>query len=69
MRPYYFMHAHSECEIVRRKLEQRIAPDVDLVKIDSRQKARQPEWLLLGDEMDLVPPRGERNAELRRHGT
>ena len=65
---HHFVHAHGEREVVRRILEERIAADVDLVEVDARQEVRQPEWLLVGDEMDLVPALRERDAELGRDG-
>ena len=68
MGPHDLVHAHGEREVVRRILEQRIPADVHLVEEDARQEHRQAERLLVGDEMDLVPARGERDAELGRHG-
>ena len=66
MREHHLVHAHGEREIVRRILEQRIAADVHFVEVDARQERRQPEGLLVGDEVDLVPALRERDAELRR---
>ena len=51
---HHLVHAHGECEIVWRVLEQRIAADVHLVEVDPRQERRQPEGLLVGDEVDLM---------------
>ena len=61
-----FVHPHREGEVVRRILEQRIASDVHLVEPDPRQKTRQTERLLIGDEVHFVAARGERDAKLRR---
>ena len=60
------MHAHGEREVVRRILEQRIAADVHFVEVDARQERRQPERLLVGDEVDLVAAPRERDPELGR---
>ena len=38
VREHDFVHANREREVVRRKLEQRIAPDVDFVEVDPRQE-------------------------------
>ena len=35
---------------------------------DARQEVRQPERVLVGDEVHLVPARGERDAEFRGDG-
>ena len=62
------VHAHGECEVIRRILEQRIASDIHLVKPDPRQKTRQAKRLLVRDEVYLVTASGERNTEFSRHG-
>ena len=64
-----FMHAHGEGQIVRRILEERIAPDIHLVKPDPWQETRQAERLLIGNEVHFVAARGERNTEFGRDGT
>jgi hypothetical protein len=38
--PNDLVHAHGQRQIVRRKLEQRIAADIDFVKKDSGKKGR-----------------------------
>jgi hypothetical protein len=64
MRAHHLVHAHREREIVGRVLEQRVPADVDLVEEDARQEVRQPEGLLVRDEVDLVAARRERDPEL-----
>ena len=68
VREHHLVHPHGQREIVRRIFEERISPDVDLVEVDARQERRQPKWLLVRDEVDLVAAPSERHAELRRHG-
>ncbi len=62
VRPHHFVHSHGEREIVRRILEQRIPADINLVEIDARKERGEPEWLLVGDEVDLVAAPGQRDA-------
>src|SRR6476620_10601717 len=69
MREDDLVHPNRQCEIVRRIFEQRIAPDVNLVKKHVRQKRRQPERLPVGDEVNLVASAGESDTELRRDST
>ena len=69
VRQHHFVHADREREIVWRILEQRIAPDVDLVKVDARQKRRETKRLLIRDEVDLMAATRQRHAKLRCDGT
>jgi len=69
MRPDDFVHPYRQSEIVWRKLEEGIAPDVDLVKKDARQKRRKPKGLTVGDEVDFVSSVRQRNSELCRDGS
>ena len=65
----HLVHAHGERQVVRRILEERVAADVHLVKVDAREKRGQAKGLLVGDEVHLVSSAGERDAELRRNGS
>ena len=62
------MLAHGQREIVRRVLEQRIPPDIDFMEVDARLEHRQPERLLIRNEVHLVPAGRERDAKLGRDG-
>src|ERR1700722_9273686 len=60
----HFCHARREREIVRRKLEERVVRDRNLVIKDALIAAVQAEWLRIRDEMDFVAESRELNAEL-----
>src|SRR5712671_2892686 len=68
MSPDHLVHPDREREIVRRKLEQRIAADVDFVEEDSWQERWQAEWLPVRNEVDFVSTIGQSDAQLRRNG-
>ena len=68
VRQHHLVHPHGEREVVRRILEQRIAADVHLVEVDPRQERREPERLLVRDEVDLVAALRERDPQLGRDG-
>src|SRR5690349_10230496 len=59
------VHAHSERQVVRWILEERISSNVHFVKEDARQKCREAKRLLVRDEVDLMPATRQRDAELR----
>ena len=62
MSPDDFVHPYRQSQVVGRKLEERIAPDVHLVKKNARQKGRESERLAIGDEVDFVSTVGQGNS-------
>ncbi len=66
---HHLVHADGQRQVVGRILEQRIAPHVHFVEEDARQERRQPEGLLIRDEMDLVTTLRERDTEFRGNGS
>jgi hypothetical protein len=66
--PDDFVHPHRESEIVRRKLEEGITADIDLVEKNAGQERWKAEWLSVRDEVDFVPALRQRDAELGRYG-
>jgi hypothetical protein len=68
MGPHHLVHSHGQGEIVRREFKERITADVNFVKEYVWQKRGQTERLPIRDEMNFVPPSGERDAKLGRYG-
>ena len=58
-------HARGQRQVVRRKLEQRITGDRNLVIEDAVVAAGEPEGLGVGDEVDFVAECGQLDAQLR----
>jgi len=63
----YLGHTRGESQVIRRKLEERIVGNGDLMIKNTAIAAGQPERLRIGDEMDFVPQGGQLNAELSGH--
>ena len=61
----HFGHARGQRQIVRRKLEERVTGDGNLVIEDAVVAPAQAEWLRVGDEVDLVAESGQLDAQLR----
>ena len=60
-------HPRGQRQIVRRKLEERIAGDRNLVILNAVVAPAQPEGLRIGDEVNLVAQRGQFDAQFRSH--
>ena len=58
----HFSHAGGESQIVRGKLEKRVAGDGNFVIINAFVAAAEPEWLRIRDEVDFVAEGGEFDA-------
>ncbi len=63
LREHDVVHAHREREVVGRILEQRVVADAHLVEVHAREEVRQPERVLVRDEVDLMAARRERDPE------
>ena len=61
----HLSHAGGQRQVIRRIFKQGVQRDGDLMKQDARVVGIQPDGLLVGDEMDLMPAVGKLNSQLR----
>jgi hypothetical protein len=59
-----FVHTHGERQIVRGIFEKGVAPHVNFMEVDVREKLRQAKRLPVRNEVDLVTASRQSNTEL-----